>query len=69
MKEIKDKLILILCLIIFMMYLYITMLIYRVKMVDEILLQAIKTNQEMCYQAYNAIHNLGQEMRGELDEN
>jgi len=54
----KDRLILILCLIIMMMYLYISMLIYRVKMVDEILLQTIKTNQEMCYQAYNAIHNL-----------
>jgi len=56
----KDKLILILCLIVLMMYLYISMLIYRVKMVDEILLTAIKTNQEMCYQAYNAIHSLGQ---------
>lgn len=57
----KDKLILILCLIVLMMYLYISMLIYRVKMVDEILLVAIRTNQEMAMENYRIYHNQGLE--------
>jgi len=38
-------------------YLYFTMLIYRMKMVDEILLVAIRTNQEMAMENYRMIHN------------
>jgi len=60
MSELKDRIILILCLIIFMMYLFFAMVAYRIRMVDESLLPAISTNQAMCYDIYNKIHSLGQ---------
>jgi len=53
----KDRIIYIIFMILIMVYLYFAYLIYHIKMVDEILLMAIRTNQEMSMENYRMIHN------------